>query len=116
MLNTLKLSLEIKPGEYDDVLKWPVTITVTLELINHLKDGKNKGFILKFGRASSVQPVSDRGSQRHCHLGRGSHSSYSLPPDYEPLTHTMRKSELDYTSFVKDGLLHFVVTNIGISN
>ena len=99
----ITLSLLIQPGDYDDVLKWPVTITVTLELINHLKDGQNRDVILKIEQAEpSVTTETWFGSRKSSHK----------PRCYREVTYNVEASEMRATGFVRDGSLHFVVTHI----
>ena len=40
--NGVNVDLWAMKGEYDDQLKWPVTVRFTLELINHFEDGEDK--------------------------------------------------------------------------
>ena len=89
-------------GEYDDQLKWPVIVTLTLELINHFENGENK---ICTATKSCTKPTHQR-----CYVtpfltvpGKQSHfiSHSELP--LNPVTRT---------HFLKDNALHFKITHI----
>ena len=113
----MTLSLKIEPGDYDNVLKWPVAITVTLELINHLRDRQNKDIVLKIEQDKpSVQRVISSGKvmtsrpRYPTSVPPTSVPLTSVPPTcLHPLTHSMKTSEL---GFVVNDSFHFEVTNI----
>ena len=91
-------------GEYDDQLKWPVKVKLTLELINHFENGENKICTLtKTYRKwdSYVAPA------------------FLNVPD-EDYYHFISHSELPLnpatrTHFLKDDALHFKITQITIT-
>ena len=91
-------------GEHDSQLKWPVTVTLALELINHFENGENKICTLT---KTYTKPTDQR--------------SYGGPfltvPDKE--YHFISHSELPLnpatrTHFLKDDALHFEITQITI--
>ena len=117
----VKISLNTLPGDYDDVLQWPVTITVTLELLNHFKGGKNRQIILRKiankpeGEKSSLTTSLELSTQpitrSQTFTASTNFFTKPTPPNFIP------KSELELnqakcTQFLKNDSLHFEITKI----
>ena len=93
--NNIYTKVYIMKGEYDDQLKWPVTISFTIELVNHFPNAYNKTLVI------------------HCTWRkneRGEPTSNSL---------LIKRSELHYnaatqTHYLKDDTLNFRVTDITV--
>jgi hypothetical protein len=93
------------PGEYDDQLRWPVTVKFTLELINHFENGGNKMYtITKTWR----KPAREYGCV----------CSFNTVPGQR--YHFISHSELPHntttgTHFLKDDTLHFMLSTQDIA-
>ena len=102
-------SLNIMEGDYDDVLQWPVTLTVTLELINHKDCGQNKRLQLVKNHlpphASSLEPLFGRppGASGFQFGGRTQRSG--------ELQLGVRAQQFQ-SDFLKDDNLHFQITRL----
>ena len=91
-------------GEYDDQLKWPVAVTLTLELINHFENGENKICTV----SETWRNPTDQRKLVMQFLTVSDKESYLISHSELPLNPVTR------THFLKDDALHFKITQITI--
>ena len=127
-------------GDYDDLLQWPVKVAITLELINHFENGRNKLVTLEQSWAYNCRKVLKRRAREYCQqdtsyrqqqdtlyrqqydrlFGKHKQPSQLDNPQISKSHHLISHTDLPYngvtqTHFLKNDTLHFKITRINVT-
>lgn len=101
--NSVNVDLWLMRGEFDEHLKWPVKLKVSIELINHYEGGE--------GRKATTVTTWDRPTEEYTLCGRFLTSKI----DYRFIRHSeLARNATLRTHFLKNDSLHFRILHVTV--